>query len=830
MRKHLLVYATFVAVLGINLYFRAFPAFFPQLKKSAADTVLGNKFEEISGSVRRDFSGIPVSAQKRLVEAQYSQYKKADAKALAQQVNEEYLLQKDRFQDKTGQTYLMELDCWHWARYVENVLKYGRPWDVRRDGRPYDTLMLFPDGSEIGWNDFLFYSSAGLYRLAQVFVHDLPLQQFLFYLPLFHVAVFLGFLFFFCYRSYGLLCAFISCLFIGCAPIFIPRSVAGWFDMDVLTMLLPLIAIVCYLYSFESSGKRRVSWLIFSAAWMGLFAFTWSFWFVFAMIIGAYEVFTLSNLYAERLQYKVDTSREMRIHFRSFVFFLLCTGAAVFLFCGSAPYRFLPGFMAQGVRLNDAAVSVWPTVLSTVGELKRPDIMTIGRSTGDVVVFCLALCSMLAFLLLNHRFRGLKRESIVLFTVWFIAMFVVSFKGVRFVMFLLVPLGIMLGWGMEELFGLVERKRNWVGFGACALLLIYSCFSFVSIGNKTARGAFPLMTDQWYSILTTIRKDTPPDAVISSWWDFGDWFKTAGGRAVIFDGQSQEGPRAYWMAQALLSANETKALNILRMLNNGGNRAFEILDRHFHDPVRALLTVKELVSGPRSSVRERLAGMVPAADVARVESIIFDPPRHKGYFVVDSSMLMKMPAISFLGNWDAVKVYVSRNLARRSEQDIIRYLGSLGIKGPDAEKIVMEAAMVQRETAEWLTTTDYSYGFSPSVKVEEGIVFFDNGSTYNPATHAFNYYNASRRTFSTPLSVFAVDGGEMEEIVCPGGEGARSSAVVIKEGDGYELMLASPEIVRSIFFRLYYLQGHGCAHFRPFAREKDTAAVYEILW
>ena len=33
------------------------------------------------------------------------------------------------------------------------------------------------------------------------------------------------------------------------------------------------------------------------------------------------------------------------------------------------------------------------------------------------------------------------------------------------------------------------------------------------------------MNDAWYDTLSKIRNEAPQDIVITSWWDFGHWFK-----------------------------------------------------------------------------------------------------------------------------------------------------------------------------------------------------------------------------------------------------------------------------------------------------------------
>jgi len=830
MKNRLLLFLTFAAVLAVNLYFRMFPAYFPHLKETSAEIALQEKFADVARKVEEGYPALPADAKGQLIDETFAKYRKTEKAAIAARAREQYLKDKDRWQDSRGQTYLMELDCWHWMRYVRNVLTLGHPGDVVRDGKQIDILMDYPDGLELPWPHFLFYMSAWLYKAAQFFLPYLPLQDFLFYLPLFFTAVFISVLFFFCAGAFGVICAAVSCLFVGMAPIFMPRSVAGWFDMDVLNLLFPLLAVGCYLFSYDRGGWRKLPFLALAAFWIGLFAATWTYWFVFAFIIVAFEVYSLVNLWLQKLQYKDEVSAQMRSHALSLAFFFVSTLCFVLVMAGVAPLREFYRLILGSLTLNDVTVSVWPNVYSTVGELKHPDFMTVARSSGDVLLFSLSLLAMLYLLLTNQRMRGVKRASVVMFVLWFMAVFCICSKGVRFVMFLLIPCGIMLGWGVGELFGFFKEKKNLIGMGAVAVFLAYCCFATTTIGYKAAASAAPLMDDNWYSLLTTVRDRTPPGSVLNSWWDFGDWFKVVARRPVIFDGQSQEGPRAYWMARALITDNEKEAVTTLRMLNNGGNRAFEIMDGWIKDPFRSLAVLRGLIVLDREEAREKLLGLLPPTEAVQVEALLFDTPRAKAYFVVDDSMVMKMPAISFLGNWDSSRVYLAKNVYRKNAAEISAYLARLGISGPAAQQLMKEAALISdKDKSNWITRNLFFYGTSPLGVNDDGLMLFDNGSAYRPGSRKFYFYDSRERSYRVPRTIFIIDGDKMEKVALPRAN-MDTSVVVAKKDGKYEMMVLSTELAESMFFRLNFLRGRGLSHFKPFSAIKGTARIYEVIW
>ena len=101
--------------------------------------------------VHKRFPQFYYSAKDAIVQSEIKQYYKFNKKNIDKKVNDFYANMKGRYQDDSGQTYLMELDCWHWARYVENVLKYGHPGDEVIGGRQWDMFMLAPLGFFPEW-------------------------------------------------------------------------------------------------------------------------------------------------------------------------------------------------------------------------------------------------------------------------------------------------------------------------------------------------------------------------------------------------------------------------------------------------------------------------------------------------------------------------------------------------------------------------------------------------------------------------------------------------------------------------------------------------------
>ena len=357
--------------------------------------------------------------------------------------------------------------------------------------------------------------------------------------------------------------------------------------------------------------------------------------------------------------------------------------------------------------------------------------------------------------------------------------------------------------------------------------------SFISTADSAAKNCLPLMDDSWFSALTTIKKYTPPGSVINSWWDFGDWFMSVADRPVIFDGQTQNTPQAYWMARAILADSEKESVGILRMLNNGGNKAFDIIDKYVGNPFMSVSLLKRAVLLDSDEGSVLFGKYLPADAVKEACQILYSRPEQKAYFIVDSSMIGKITAISFLGNWDFNKVYLSRAIRVKSKDQILRDLLFYGLDQSQAQAYYQEASlMASRDFNSWVSRRMSISGIAYQKKSEDGLVLFNNGYIYNPEKKTIYSYSSYEERYRIPRSLFMADGNNITEEVFSGSDSSQS-AMVIRFGEMYKLLLMSPELARSVFVRLQFFNGRGLNHFVPFIREgpaDNQILVYEVKW
>ena len=834
MKRNIAAVCLLGAVLIINFYFRLFPTYFPQLKQEARGMVHKEIQKKIKNEIDAALSDFNPLAKEQLLKRSVLKYEKGNWSKIKKDIDRQYLELKSKYQNQNKQTYLMENDGWRWSRYTENVYRFGYPGDTIVNGKQIDRLMLAPEGGEVVSYHFLFYLSAWLYKAFSCVNSSLPISIFLFYLPLFFVAVFLVAMYLFCLSRIGNLGAFIACLFVGLAPIFLSRSCVGWFDTDVLILLLPLLVAWFYLNALTvKNSKARLGWLLLSSMFLGLFSFSWGYWWFILLIIIIFEAYSLVKIILLPARYEargVVLLKERGFLVTSFV---ILTLQFVFLFSGEAPFKAL-FLQIKGVMFLNSAfvVSVWPNVLATVGELRKANLNGIFDFLGNLPVVGISLSFMLILFmrtLTSKKYLGPQEETVGLLFVWFICMFYACSKGVRFTIFLLVPLGISLGWLLTET--LSFYKKSLLITQVLRLLIIAFVLSSTYQASQVAKRIFPGMDNAWHDVLIKIRDNTPKNAILNSWWDYGDWIKTVAQRRVILDAQDQNIPQTYWMANVFITGNEEEAIAILRMLNNGGNRVFEIINKNLHDPFASLILLKKVLLVDREKAKNILLEYLPQADQEAVLGLIFDKPLSKAYFLVAYPMQQIMPSISFLGNWDFIKAYLASALDKKDNRGSLEHIEKLGVSKEQLSKLSEEYTLIRKEDLSSWASSKLSFKSKLSKSQEkDGIVLFDNGLMYLPKEKsAYLYINNS---YQRPKSLFIFNQGILGEIVYPGDTLDFSTLIFKMEQDYYALML-DRELARSIFVRLYFLNGAGLKYFKPFIQEQAESKyirVFEIDW
>ncbi len=96
---------------------------------------------------------------------------------------------------------------------------------------------------------------------------------------------------------------------------------------------------------------------------------------------------------------------------------------------------------------------------------------------------------------------------------------------------------------------------------------------------------FGIATDDWLAALEWLKNNTPQDAVIASWWDYGYWISTLGERKSLADNST---------------LNDQIIKNIAKMLLSEPDRAWQMLQEMDADYVLIFISSQKIQKDPTS--------------------------------------------------------------------------------------------------------------------------------------------------------------------------------------------------------------------------------------
>ena len=168
--------------------------------------------------------------------------------------------------------------------------------------------------------------------------------------------------------------------------------------------------------------------------------------------------------------------------------------------------------------------------------------------------------SLWIFMLIGIIFLAYKvyktRDWKYIFTlVWVVASIYASFARIRIIFLLGAPAALAGAFGIYciiKAFNNADFVKNFKKIELAGLkinilkaipvifILLLLIVNFSS-GLAFSKSIGPSLNKNWQGACQYLKTETPEDAVILSWWDYGYWFETAGERASVADGGNEKG-------------------------------------------------------------------------------------------------------------------------------------------------------------------------------------------------------------------------------------------------------------------------------------------------
>jgi dolichyl-phosphooligosaccharide-protein glycotransferase len=868
-KKHSTLFLLLIPLL-LCLFLRLTPLYLPGLVVDAESQVDAYFETILAQSVLENNPALPLKNREALLQKELASLKKEgvihyggdelDYKGSLTGLLDSW---KDALQDSDGLTYPLGGDSYYYLGQAENLVTNGFEHDIESDGSYYQTKALAglplshrtPVREKV--TNLHTLSLANSYKILRVF--GVSFLQATFFLPIFFSLLSVLLLFFIARKIAGEIAGFFSALFLALHPLFLVRSLGGGLDTDVYAVFFPLLITLFFFFSLTSkTSPRRYSLITLSAFFTGLFAFTWTgWWFIFGFVVASYLFYILYSLY-HFFSYFSKEDRALSSFFSSlkiplYSFFCYVFSSALFVslfknftFFFNAlqePFKF--------ISLKEVAVqTIWPNVLSTVQELTSVSLFESFFRLGVESYIFISF----AFIGIYVMFRSVvscfkeNEDSFVLVTsffvfLWLIVGFYSVTQGSRFFLFVIPPFSLFFGFGVVFFISFSTRYlsnifSSWKKF-IPFLLVFLVLLSFISpfFFSFSKAEIMPTYDDVWWESLNTIKAGSNENAIITSWWDFGHFFKFAADRAVTFDGGSQNTPMAHWVGKVLLTSNEKEAVGLLRMMDCGSYVGYDLLKEYYQDDLKAVRLLDRLYLQTRSQAKVLL--QEKGFEDNLIEEVLQYthclPP--EGFLITSGDMLRKSQAWSHFGGWDFEKANVAALAKIHDKGGVLSALQENGYSLVEAEELYGGYAALSDDNAvqSWMGPDLAYFSSLRECQTVEREIVCSNGVVFSLDSQQLSIHGKERvivpQTFAA-LSTkgdFVIAENPSEKISAS----TISASLIVNDGV-FSSLIHDSALQSSMFNRLLFFDGVGLECFDLFDERStvfgDKISVWKVNW
>ncbi|MBI2111338.1 MAG: hypothetical protein HYT44_02990 [Nitrosarchaeum sp.] len=257
-----------------------------------------------------------------------------------------------------------------------------------------------------------------------------------------------------------------------------------------------------------------------------------------------------------------------------FLAFILIIGTLVLIINANAEFLPLPSY-----RYLNAINPFLTTSVPLIDSVAEHASTTIQQSFLFHSILMIFAGLGIWLIVKNHQIKnsGFIKNDMILFSLIFgLIGIYVSSAFVRLEVFASLSLIILSSLGLsvlvKEILNNTERKKFknlFIKFSFIVgiIILLVIPISFPSNGNWVTAAkapptilnggtAYPVSTNDWLESMEWIKNNTPKDAVIASWWDYGYWISTLAERASIADNSTLNDQIIKNLAKMFISSPE----------------------------------------------------------------------------------------------------------------------------------------------------------------------------------------------------------------------------------------------------------------------------------
>ena len=538
--------------------------------------------------------------------------------------------------------YINEFDPYIRLFMTEQILKYGTIkgllWWLHKGYGALFTHFWYPWG--VNWTVVLSPGVSWLGVLAYKVLSHLgfDLVQSVVLLPAIANAAVVPAMFYLGYRLGGKYVGLLAALWSVYTTMFLQRGTAGWFAAEPLFQFIATLGIAFYI---ESLIRKDNYWLLFAVlsaifngitTWVwGSYVFLWNFYGLFTIVVLLYLLIRIAR--RQNLPFTIDklviTYVLTDLGFSAFVaitprygFHTLISGmggvanaALLFSIIAYALIKLYPRYpriMVPVIRYFLIAIvvlavaviglsftSIGGKFLGALAPFARSAIVQSvaehSPSTLQQSVYNVSITIPFMIYTMMLSIMSLSLPAILISLGSLAAAYFASSE-----VWLFMLLGLFwvpaTAYGFVKLTELALNRRVIIGLSLAALLGIVLAIAFiVNIQPALSMSIMPqqivstvtppIPTPDWLDALQWLSYNTPPNATVLSWWDYGYWIAVIGNRTSLADNSTVNGTQIALIGNFFMS-NPYNYTGVLEKLNE------------LHDPQYILIFEPYYIYGP----------------------------------------------------------------------------------------------------------------------------------------------------------------------------------------------------------------------------------------
>ena len=811
-----------IITVSVGLYFRLYP-FYRNVSSDAYEKstliVLSRIRASVTEQVNRKFPDMPASQKEQTIQAMFNKVIKEDNARVRKAFDD--LGMKILGKEDSGKHYLLESDSYYFLSLTENVLEKGALSPTVKGRHYFNDLMLAPVGywQPKTWHPYI---GAFVYKIIKIFKPNANLMYGVGFTPLF-LLPFVVAAFLIACRAMGCSwpAAFTSSIFFVLAPIYLKRSTYAWYRDDSYNFFFPLLSLAFLFFTVRLWEKnKRTAWAALMACAMTITLYTrfWEGWVFLPPLI----ITGLLVILTKRLILRDNPAADILKILAAL--FVAITASLLLVYGLSDTIDVITFAWGEFVKFTAPQFKDWPNLFIAVGELKQGSFSEIVEYTGGVLPM-LGVIGILIYALIQLIRRKSVDEAIFILFIFLVVTFKMCLNAERFEVLCLTPVSLLFALSLEKLWQ--ERKSISARISpaitpkivsGCLLCIFLLSFIIPWQKSETCIRSLlnPIFNSTWDRALAKLREETPQNSVIDTWWSPGHFVKAVARRRVSFDGATIRGDIAYWLNRAYLSQTEQEALGILRMLNTSSNNAAQFLQGRGWPLSRAVPFLQQALQLDRNQARALYSSTMTTQEANTLLSMThgIPPPSYMLIYneIVDGNVLL-----GYIGKWDFKKIE-----ALNSNPEALKQIPSKGSKN-------------YMDFLWGLVGGPFRQG-TPQAPIGQNStkLLYPDGITIDTADMSVQI-DSRQYGHGIPESIFYSDGNTIQE---KKQENATLHYSVIFYQNGNEsprCVLMDRILANSLLMKLYYFEGKGLTHFKPFAKEADLTGrtkiyIYEIKW